>query len=60
VEHLVSRDFDAFFKNIRRIHVHIKRPDGLEQLRDSLYENIANAASTMAEVFTRNTLDLLG
>lgn len=60
VEHLVSRDFDAFFKNIRRIHVRIKRPDGLEQLRDSLYENMANAASAMAEVFTRNTLELLG
>jgi len=58
VEHFVNRDFNAFFKDIRRIRIRLGRPDEEEQFRDSLYQNMANAAAGMAEVITRNTLEL--
>jgi hypothetical protein len=60
VKHFASRDFNAFYRDIRHVETQMTRSDGEEILRDSLYHNLANAAAGMAELFTKTTLELFG
>jgi len=61
VEHLASQDFYSFYRNIRSLKVKVLGVvDELDPIPASLYLNLAQAASSMASLFTRNTLALLG